>query len=466
MEPTKDIENKKISSKQKKIIIIIVTVIFAIYIAGVIYFQNHFLFGTKMSGKNIGGKTISAVETLLANHTKNYKLTITGRKDLKDTISGSDIDLEISLGKSIESGMKEQNPFLWFIGATGEHKNLTADISYNEKKLTKTIQQLIFFKKENVVEPVNATVVLKKDKFVTQKEVLGTTVDKKKLTKEVTDCLPEIQTTLDLDEAKCYVSPTIYEDDDCLDKAIEQADKYADVTITYDFDYTTETVGKSLIQKWIVFDEEANVDLDYERVLTYIEELAEKYDTYSSIRKVKDASGNEHTIYFGSYGWKISQTKETKQLIKVIKKGKDVKREPIYMYEAVCRKKGNIDWDDTYALVSIQNQSMVYIKDGEVAVSSSVVTGDITKGHGTPTGAYAVMYKERDQTLVGQNYASPVSYWMPFTTNTGFHDASWRSSFGGSIYKGNGSHGCVNMPAGNAAALYSVIEPGVPVFVY
>ena len=152
--------------------------------------------------------------------------------------------------------------------------------------------------------------------------------------------------------------------------------------------------------------------------------------------------------------------------MKVIEAGKDVKREPIYMYKAVCRKKGNIDWDDTYALVNIQSQSMVFIKDGKAVVSSSVVTGDVTKGHGTPTGAYAVMYKERNQTLTGQGYASPVSYWMPFTTNTGFHDANWRSSFGGNIYKGNGSHGCVNMPSGNAAALYSVIEPGTPVFVY
>ena len=132
----------------------------------------------------------------------------------------------------------------------------------------------------------------------------------------------------------------------------------------------------------------------------------------------------------------------------------------------VCRKEGNIDWDDTYVCVDITNQYMSFMKDGKAVLSSSIVTGDPTQGHSTPTGAYQVMYKERDVTLEGQGYSSPVSYFIPFTTNVGFHDATWRSSFGGSIYRGNGSHGCVNMPAGNAAALYQIIETGTPVFVY
>jgi lipoprotein-anchoring transpeptidase ErfK/SrfK len=109
---------------------------------------------------------------------------------------------------------------------------------------------------------------------------------------------------------------------------------------------------------------------------------------------------------------------------------------------------------------------MVYIKDGEAVLSSDVVTGDPTKNRSTPTGAYAVMYKTRNATLSGQGYSSPVSYWMPFTTNVGFHDASWQPYFGGSRYKGNGSHGCVNMPTGSAAALYKILEKGTPVFVY
>lgn len=466
MEPTNTIEEKKISSKKKKIFCIIAAVVLIVYIAGVVFFQNHFLFGTKMSDQSIGAKTIDQVKDILIEDTKNYELEITGRKKMKGKITGEEIGLKIALGESIQNGMKQQNPFLWFLGATGKNKELTADVSYDEEKLQKSIANLDYFKKKNVIAPKNATIVLKDGKFQIQKEVYGTTIQKELFDKKVKESLAKVLPTLDLKEEKCYIDPTILKDDKKLEKGIEQAKKLADVTITYDFDYTTEKVDKSMIQKWIVFDKNANAKLGYRKVLNYIEELAKKYDTYSTVRTVKDAAGNDHKIYFGSYGWKISQTKEAKKLIRVIEAGKDVKREPIYMYKAVCRKKGNIDWDDTYALVNTSSQSMVFIKDGKPVVSSSVVTGDVTKGHGTPTGAYAVMYKTRNQTLTGQGYASPVSYWMPFTTNVGFHDASWRGSFGGSIYRGNGSHGCVNMPSGNAAALYSVIEPGTPVFVY
>lgn len=460
--------NKKTpSSKAIKIGVIVVIAVIAIYIVGAVFFHNRYLFGTKIGDKNIGGKTIPQVEAMLEEDRKNYDLTLTGRESFEDHIAGEEIDLKITLGESLQKGLEDQNAFLWFIGASGDTKDLTADISYDEEKLEDAIDQLSCFDKDYIIAPENATIVVNDDnEFTIKEEVYGTTVKKDVLTEKVKDCLVGINTALDLDAEQCYEDPTLLKDDERLQQGIEDANALCDVTITYDFDYTTETVDTSMIKKWIKFDEEGNPSLSYRRVLNYIEDLADKYDTYASVRTIKDASGNEHTVYYGSYGWKISQTKEAKKLIRVIKAGKDVTREPIYLYEAVCRKEGNIDWDDTYVCVDITNQYMSFIKDGKAVLSSSIVTGDPTQGHSTPTGAYQVMYKERDVTLEGQGYSSPVSYFIPFTTNVGFHDATWRSSFGGSIYRGNGSHGCVNMPAGNAAALYQIIETGTPVFVY
>ena len=53
-------------------------------------------------------------------------------------------------------------------------------------------------------------------------------------------------------------------------------------------------------------------------------------------------------------------------------------------------------------------------KNGKTLVSTDVVTGDISKGHGTPTGVYYILYKTTDYTLTGQGYASHVDYWLPF----------------------------------------------------
>ena len=68
--------------------------------------------------------------------------------------------------------------------------------------------------------------------------------------------------------------------------------------------------------------------------------------------------------------------------------------------------------------------------------------------------------------LRGDDYETPVKYWMPFNGGEGFHDATWRGRFGGAIYRGGGSHGCVNMPYSAAEKLFSMIAPGTPVIVY
>ena len=55
---------------------------------------------------------------------------------------------------------------------------------------------------------------------------------------------------------------------------------------------------------------------------------------------------------------------------------------------------------------------------------------------------------------------------MPFNCNVGLHDAPWRSSFGGQIYKSNGSHDCLNLPSANAAKIYKNVDKNTPVIIY
>ena len=58
-------------------------------------------------------------------------------------------------------------------------------------------------------------------------------------------------------------------------------------------------------------------------------------------------------------------------------------------------------------------------------------------------------------------------YWMNFYANAyGMHDATWRGSFGGKIYKYNGSHGCVNIPLEAAMQLYPILNVGTPVIIF
>ena len=67
----------------------------------------------------------------------------------------------------------------------------------------------------------------------------------------------------------------------------------------------------------------------------------------------------------------------------------------------------------------------------------------------------------------GASSGSWVNKWMRITWDgVGLHDASWRSSFGGTIYRNNGSHGCINLPKKYAYVLYDEVYTGIPVVVY
>ena len=116
-----------------------------------------------------------------------------------------------------------------------------------------------------------------------------------------------------------------------------------------------------------------------------------------------------------------------------------------------------------YVVVSISKQTLKYYEYGQVVLSSNIVTGINGK---TPTGNFKVLNKATNIILKGKDYESFVNYWIAFKgASFGFHDASWRSKFGGNIYKYNGSHGCVNMPYNKVKQLYNMISIGTPVYI-
>lgn len=122
-----------------------------------------------------------------------------------------------------------------------------------------------------------------------------------------------------------------------------------------------------------------------------------------------------------------------------------------------------VEGKNAYITVSIANQRLDYYEYGKIVLSSDVVTGI---NNGTPRGTFRVLNKARNTTLTGADYTSFVNYWIAFKGYSyGLHDASWRNTFGGNIYKYNGSHGCVNMPYTKVKQLYEMVEIGTPVYI-
>ncbi|MBQ6622444.1 MAG: L,D-transpeptidase family protein [Mogibacterium sp.] len=131
----------------------------------------------------------------------------------------------------------------------------------------------------------------------------------------------------------------------------------------------------------------------------------------------------------------------------------------------VCRKFFGSDYPyEKYILIDINSQTLQLYNKGKVVFTSKVVTGDVKNGTQTPTGKFSIVKKAKNYVL--RQSGTFVQYWMPlWKEHFGLHDASWRSSFGGTIYKKNGSHGCVNMPASKIKKLYNMVDEGTPVVI-
>lgn len=120
----------------------------------------------------------------------------------------------------------------------------------------------------------------------------------------------------------------------------------------------------------------------------------------------------------------------------------------------------------TYIEISIQDQHIWYYKDDALFIDSDCVTGTENR-RDTPTGAYYIINKVSGIYLIGADYKTWVDRWMAVTWDgIGLHDASWRNKFGGTIFKTNGSHGCINLPTEFIYTLYDNVEVGTPILIY
>ena len=173
----------------------------------------------------------------------------------------------------------------------------------------------------------------------------------------------------------------------------------------------------------------------------------------------------------GDYGWKINQAEEIAELTKNIANNDQIAREPVYTSREVSTE--NNGFGNTYIEINLTDQELYYYQDGQIVVQSSFVSGKMTRDRYTPPGIFTLTYKQKDRVLRGDklpdgsySYESPVNYWMPFNGGIGLHDASWRGSFGGTIYKNGGSHGCINLPYSKAQAIYNIITKDVPIICF
>jgi hypothetical protein len=319
--------------------------------------------------------------------------------------------------------------------------------------------------KDNMENPADAYIEYDEEKgllFVEENE--GTKINRSNMVLAVKSAVENAQEQINLDETEAYINPKVTSDDEELNRRYNLLKPYTDMVITYHFDDNEEVLDRNTFYEWISETSDGKVEFDQDMIKDYVKNLASKHNTAYRKHELETSYGQTITISTGSYGWIIDQEAEREELYKALMAGESQDREPVYSQTAASHT-GN-DYGDTYVEINLSAQHLFFYVDGELLIETDFVSGNESKGWSTPGGIYPLTYKERNATLRGANYATPVSYWMPFNGNIGLHDSTWRSSYGKNIYKTNGSHGCINLPPSAAEVIYDNIEKGMPVLCY
>ena len=445
-----------------------------IYIAGIVLGMFVFYPQTTVNGTD--------VSILIPENAREKALIYSDTLDVRfrdETvqINLEDIDYEADLSVSMEDLIKQQAQFAW-PALIFMQKNIEDPLVpyYNEEKLSSKVTEIVTAINEHAKDPEDARLVKAADgTYEIIPEDNGGKVIEELVRNRVFEAIDSVNSAAEADTDDFYLKASITKDDEDLNKELNELHSRNDMELTIDLTGAKEVLDTYKIIELTRLDEEGNVDVDWDKLDKYVEELAKKYDTYDTLRKFKTSTGK--TVQVGksavgdTYGFLMDKTQTWNNIYHAILDLKTAEVEAAWEMQGLTHDKNNGDIGNTYIEVSIDSQYLWYYVDGEVELGCDVVTGLATPARSTPRGVYSIWSRAQNINLVGEmdgdTWDSFVDYWLSVTWNEiGIHNAPWRGVYGGDIYLYNGSHGCINVSYSDAEFLYYNVETGTPVIVW
>lgn len=535
------VKTKRKSHKKKSIVPVVIAVsvllvliaaVAIIYFVGRARYTGKFLPNTFINNTDVSGKTLTEAQEIFDKSGDNPNLTVIKRDGTKVEIPFDDFGYKNNSKDKVKEILDKQNAGTWFMGyAAKSDYYFEADPIYDRDKMKLLLKTADWGSAENE----NAQIVFEDSGFEIVPEVQGDNMDYQKLEDYVLKNFDQGTFTSEAEASGCYIAPEIKESDlqskcdklnkiydlkinnssydyiqstltdDVLEKlidddegtldnkydsfknAVDSLDTVAYMKITYDFDYTTETLeGQELLDMIELDPKTFAITANRDKAMKYVEKLAKKYDTYDKPRKFHATLQGDITVApsdDAKYGWWIYQDATCDALVEMLEAGQTVESvDPIYYSEGdyftytgveEARKK-NDDIGKTYIEVDLTAQHMWYYKKGKLDYEADIVSGQTTSlARTTLPGVYKLWSKDtnhrmKDTNGDGESWDVTCSYWNNISLcGIGMHDSQWRgNALGGNIYKWNGSHGCINMTYNGAKYIYDNVPLGTPVVMY
>lgn len=439
--------------RQKKLVAIcLFVVVLAIAVLMLLQFnRTHFSKGTTINNIDVSWLTVEQsydkLNEQLCNHTIDFCF-----EDEHYSFFGDYFELQLDSTDELKQFKLEQ------INNRKLKSFYLSSLSLNEGKLKEAMYTFDFLGAQNMRYPQSAYMILSNENLL--------------------EIVPEIKGTyIDFDEAYEFALERIKSGADTVDfatialsepevtaevllESVDNINSILETSIIFKINENSSlTLDKSVMKNWLFSDCNGSYDIDINSNLpNFMQQLAEM-TAKSTVNFEFDATGIG-AVTVPSKNLPLDEEAMVELIKSELGTAQTYTHTPIY----------DISIGDSYVEIDTSRQHVWMYKDGECIVDTDCVTG-IAGKHDTPPGYFFLTAKVPGKTLRGYNddgsqYAAPVSYWMPFNGGIGLHDASWRATFGGTIYITNGSHGCVNLPKSAAKTIYENIDMETPIIVY
>lgn len=450
--------------------------IFVVYVIGTIVFSNRCYPNTRVFGEDVSLREAGSVASVIEDHVSGWKCDVMSDGLAIDvTLGGDDVGLVVDSARGAAAVMNVQHGWAWPYEIF-QSRELSPDVkaTVDEGRLREMLAGPVGKANSDRKSCSDARLRWSGSKFVIEPEVDGTAFD---LDKVVARCAEEVRSLSErvVIGEECIDQPSVRADSERLKSSCDRANVIADkgISLTVD-DMEVAKVDGSACSSWLSSGEDGSLGVDDAACREWCRgPLAKRLDSVGSERTYRGPDGSPVTVKGGTYGWVVDGDLLADQLVVAVRDGTESLVVP-FRSQAARWAPGDADWPSRYIDVDLSRQHVWLMDGGSVIMDSDCVSGNPSTNHGTPTGVYSLYAHISPMTLVGTDddgdgqpdYRSDVTYWMPFLAGYGLHDASWRTSFGGEIYRGDGSHGCVNLPADFARNLYGEVSEGTVVVVH
>ncbi|WP_081861334.1 L,D-transpeptidase [Butyrivibrio sp. AE2032] len=477
-----------------------------------VYYMGGFPCFTWINGVYCTGKTVNEVNQELIRNNNYDGVVVLDNNGARLFVGADDCDMTIDYRDSLYSVFNDRNPLYWGVYV---FKNLTCNyeptVTVNKDKIAGIISDWEIF-----VNPDDFKCSIEKssDGYSLENAFLTVPVEEKVID-TVYDSMMHLDSVVDLSNYdECYRDVDLRSSEQEKVALFAKIDDLQSCNVSYvvdseviylgkdrasDFILTEKELEEALSEKpnrsnpglgkfiiageettlseeddiktleGIVTDENGNPIISESKIFAFLEDISESHDTSWMMENYREGKTSTVIINDSSKGdGSIFDIDSEFEYLKEEFKNGNVKQEAreFQLSKSAVVHDAATEIGKTYIEINMGEQMLYYYVDGNLSMEMPIVTGNVNRSRGTPTGIYPVYNKRYHTNLVGVDYVSYVNYWLGVHKGVGIHDALWRNKFGEQIYKTDGSHGCINCPLETVEKLWEVVDVGTPVVLY